>query len=342
MRAPASFLVLLALTACTEPGPTVTDEDGDGFALGDDDCDDADPLTHVGAPEDCTEVDRNCDGDPLGGVWWAREDVADTPEQPAGEAPNLVRWFDHEGRPLMDEHDRNGNGLLENATWYVHQPEEMRTTLFNFRFEEEAPRLKWVQLHQLDEQGNEVFRYRGEGDTNIRNTWRYDDLDRPIYQRIVSSEVEGAFTQSHTTYDDGAGSSTTDTTIVRLGAPNVELERQTIHDAAWRSLSHRDRVAGTGAWSRIEEMVWNEHGEMTRHLIDVDGDDSPDERHRWSYDDDGRLLEARHDMDGDEVFEEVVTSTWVCREVPDDYFEPPVELTPPDVDPTGGASDTAL
>ncbi len=46
-----------------------------GFAQNTNDCDDGDATVYVGATEDCTPIDRNCDGDPFGG------------------ATDLIEWF---------------------------------------------------------------------------------------------------------------------------------------------------------------------------------------------------------------------------------------------------------
>lgn len=44
------------------PGSAPTDADGDGYTTDDGDCDDADPSTHPGAPEQPDGADNDCDG----------------------------------------------------------------------------------------------------------------------------------------------------------------------------------------------------------------------------------------------------------------------------------------
>ncbi|MCB9741042.1 MAG: FG-GAP repeat protein [Alphaproteobacteria bacterium] len=113
-----SLLFLAALCACTSGGDAdgdgvpasgdcddddasvggavdvYTDADGDGFGDTETlahvcleegltrtpgDCDDADPATYPGATEDCSEADRDCDGDPVdgapgAGLWYLDQD----------------------------------------------------------------------------------------------------------------------------------------------------------------------------------------------------------------------------------------------------------------------------
>ena len=72
LRASAVLCALLSVSACRTPPKAgtdtaglsdspATDDDDDGYA-GSDDCDEADPNIHVGAPELCNGVDDNCDG----------------------------------------------------------------------------------------------------------------------------------------------------------------------------------------------------------------------------------------------------------------------------------------
>lgn len=58
---------LLDIGAFEVPYRSSEDVDGDKV-VGPADCDDGDPASYPGAPEDCTEVDRNCDGDPYAGA----------------------------------------------------------------------------------------------------------------------------------------------------------------------------------------------------------------------------------------------------------------------------------
>ncbi len=48
------------------PTDTSNDADGDGFCIGEGDCDDANDAVHPGATELCDDIDQDCDGDPLG------------------------------------------------------------------------------------------------------------------------------------------------------------------------------------------------------------------------------------------------------------------------------------
>ncbi len=67
--------LLISLVGCRNA--TVVDEDGDGIEAAFD-CDDSDADIAPGAVEDCTEVDRNCDGDPYAGapgtLWYGDND----------------------------------------------------------------------------------------------------------------------------------------------------------------------------------------------------------------------------------------------------------------------------
>ena len=62
VRTPADVGLRQSLT---QPAPPVViDRDGDGFSSPSD-CNDSDPTINPGATEDCTNVDRNCNGDPF-------------------------------------------------------------------------------------------------------------------------------------------------------------------------------------------------------------------------------------------------------------------------------------
>ena len=72
MRPITSLLLTLALIGCrtgeegigaSSAGLVVGDDDGDGYAEGDGDCDDASAATFPGAPERCDGLDNDCDGD---------------------------------------------------------------------------------------------------------------------------------------------------------------------------------------------------------------------------------------------------------------------------------------
>ncbi|MEO0600091.1 MAG: putative metal-binding motif-containing protein [Myxococcota bacterium] len=69
------LLILLSVLGCRKS--VVVDEDGDGVEAAFD-CDDTDADIGPDMPEDCTEVDRNCDGSPYAGadgsVWYADGD----------------------------------------------------------------------------------------------------------------------------------------------------------------------------------------------------------------------------------------------------------------------------
>ncbi len=57
-QCPAGFVCPIGVNQCTRLGP---DADGDGFRVPED-CDDASPARHPGAPELCDMIDNDCDG----------------------------------------------------------------------------------------------------------------------------------------------------------------------------------------------------------------------------------------------------------------------------------------
>jgi hypothetical protein len=87
------FALLLLCLGCLTPledylqrREALMDVDGDGFrdaawAAGVADCDDGDPATHPGAEEDCSEIDRDCDGavdeDAYDAPLWRSDDDGD-------------------------------------------------------------------------------------------------------------------------------------------------------------------------------------------------------------------------------------------------------------------------
>ncbi len=82
-------LLVLALSGCPAPEPTVTDLDGDGWSPDAGDCDDTDVLVNPDAEEICNEVDDDCD------------DLID--QQDPGLLDGVTVWVDSDGDGFGDE-----------------------------------------------------------------------------------------------------------------------------------------------------------------------------------------------------------------------------------------------
>ncbi len=99
-------------------GSGPVDADGDGYT-NEDDCDDDDPSVNPGAEEDCSETDRNCDGDPTADAVDRSIGFADgdgdgygDPEQPIDACdPDVAVVVD--GTDCNDEDDRINPGEAE-------------------------------------------------------------------------------------------------------------------------------------------------------------------------------------------------------------------------------------
>lgn len=84
-----------------------SDVDGDGFAVADGDCDDADATVHPGATEDCDPVDRDCDGS----AWAACNGADGSPLRQVFDSPMC-------GLPVGDLTGDGWNDLLTAGSYY--------------------------------------------------------------------------------------------------------------------------------------------------------------------------------------------------------------------------------
>ena len=116
--------------------PVFTDRDGDGVALEDGDCDDADPDVHPGAPELCDALDNDCNPDTLyeggeadadldGALSCADCDDADASSYPGADEQCDAVDHDCDGSDGFVDADADGHAVCEgdcddaNATVYV-------------------------------------------------------------------------------------------------------------------------------------------------------------------------------------------------------------------------------
>ncbi len=271
-------------TADTASG---TDADADGFTTADGDCDDGDDTVHPNAAEDCTAVDRNCDGDPTNGLLYGLQEERHFPDRPNRQVPVATHWFDltrpslpqmastnrlWDTRKVLDRVTDPADGTVYQVTEYTLVDTDDLLTL---RGETMAPE---GALDLAPEPVEFILSYETE------NSWRRSDgahidhyygwptLPRE-YRRIstfadegyVSSEevTEGGETFTIDYTADLSLHQTTATYSPTPSLPDEEKEWNTVlreHDADWRILS--ERIAYHSGWISLHELEYDEQGRL--------------------------------------------------------------------------------
>ena len=124
-------LAVMGQDACQ----TVTDEDGDGWAVEEGDCDDTDPAIYPGAEEVCNGIDDNCDGQVDEGLpvatyypdkdedgYGAPMPTQDACEQPEGfveipgDCDDLDPAINPDAEEVIDGRDNDCDGIADDGT----------------------------------------------------------------------------------------------------------------------------------------------------------------------------------------------------------------------------------
>ena len=171
------------------------DADGDGFARSED-CDDRDPSTYPGAPEQCDGLDNDCDGtvdDNLHSMRYVGFDdfarvvapgISEVVYQGWREGEVVyegVETYDEAGRIVLSEMDGDMDGEFNIATMWEYD-EDGRLLRLGYGVEEGV--FTYGQRYEYDEWGRLVFSVWWDTESSLTSwsptTYFYDDSGRLV------------------------------------------------------------------------------------------------------------------------------------------------------------------
>ncbi len=306
-----SLTALLAI-ACTEhptdrqfPAGTDTDvdpallvdEDEDGWTPHEGDCDDTDPATFPAAAEDCTEVDRNCDGDPFGGVVWEIAAIVKNERDDSEPFKAVSWWYD----PGVDVETREHDARLVETRWFLshesglprwHEPimvETHQTTADDHT----------ISVQSITWQPSRTSPIQARAQTHLHDAatgWRVSTelRDEPTGRNV-------AILTTWTRNDDGV---VTGETVHRNGLLQSELELMVEGDAATGSLAEWG-FNGDGTAFAVETPVTRTYDAQGQMLSDHVEERT---REKWAWDAPGELTSHRFGTYGEP---ELIDGEWV-------------------------------
>ncbi len=285
------------------------------------DCDDNNPLVHPDMDEDCTDIDRDCDGDPTNGQYFRLQGLRTAP---GDESPStqVDAWHDTEMR-LLRQIGWADLGLTEQTrseyAYAISGADHRITTTVTIDGTAETTVSRY--FHSATGTLEQVLNDHN-GDQEDDDWWDYelDANDRPLTGTFYEGSYDNPVITITYTYPSE--------NKVRELWTWSESSHQVLHDkeinGSGQVISLRTDSGNDGTWETATLNAYNTEGQLTQSIVDVGIDATIETTIMHAYDDDGVLLQSTTTTDGATTTVDYVLSCEVVEDMHDVVMSSPL------------------